>query len=195
MINTKESLPKNAGTFRTYSRLKMDVLNPDPSMITLNDIVRGLSYNSHFSGQTPEFFSIAEHCLITEMLVEKEHPEDIELRLISLLHDASEAYIGDMIHPIKLLFPDFKELELKLQEAIMQKFDLPFSRMPEVKIYDLAAQDHEAVVFYESKYTSQYERSIEYVRFHSPEASKALFERRIAQLLEEYRQIPLDIEK
>lgn len=187
-MKKNKNLPEYAGTFYTYSRIKMDVLNPRVNMIILEDIVKGLAYNSHFSGQTPEFFSIAEHCLITEMLVREHHPEDFELRLIALLHDASEAYIGDMIHPIKILFPEFKELENKLQETIMQAFGLPFERMSEIKIYDLAAQDHEAVVFYDSPSNPQYERSSEYVKFLSPDFVRARFEREISQLIEANRQ-------
>lgn len=157
----KKCLPDYAGTFRTYSGKTINILEPTPDMIELRDIAKGLGYNAHFSGQSPEFFSIAEHCLLTEELVKKEYPKDYELRLIALLHDAAEAYIGDMIHPIKVLFPEFKAMENKLLSVIFEKFNLPYYRLSEVKPFDLQAQDIEAIAFYQ--------RPRKEIRYYNPD--------------------------
>lgn len=184
----KEALPNYAGTFRTYSGKIVNILNPDPGMIDLTDISKGLSYNAHFTGQTPQFFSIAEHCLLTADLVMKQYPEDYELILIALLHDAAEAYIGDMIHPIKLLFPEFKAMENKLLSVIFDKFDLPIERLPEVKPFYLQAQDMEASEFY----ISPSDWPGKGIYYHSPESVYRLFKNSVIEHLKIYNSKPIN---
>ena len=187
-MRKRNILPDYAGTFRTYSGKIMNVLDPAPEMIDLTDISKGLSYNAHFTGQTPQFFSIAEHCLLTEYLVRKQYPEDYQLRLIALLHDAAEAYIGDMIHPIKLLFPEFKAMENKLLAVIFETFNLPIDRLPEVKPFDLQAQDMEASEFYDQPGNWPGKG----IYYHSPESVYRLFKNSVAEHLRIYNSKPIN---
>lgn len=137
------------GCFRTLTGLKFSLTDPKPEMITIEDIAAGLAHKGHYSGLTPKYFSIAEHCLLTERLFANTGDlEDYELRLIALLHDASEAYIGDIIRPLKDLVPEFRNIENKIHEAIFKKFDLPIERLSEIKEFDNQSQDLEASVFY-----------------------------------------------
>lgn len=137
------------GCFRTLTGLKFSLTDPKPEMITIEDIAAGLAHKGHYSGLTPKYFSIAEHCLLTENLCACINDiEDYELRLIALLHDASEAYIGDIIRPLKDLVPEFRNIENKIHEAIFKKFDLPIERLSEIKDLDNQSQYIEACVFY-----------------------------------------------
>lgn len=157
------------GCFRTLTGLKFSLTDPKPEMITIEDIAAGLAHKGHYSGLTPKYFSIAEHCLLTERLFANTGDlEDYELRLIALLHDASEAYIGDIIRPLKDLVPEFRNIENKIHEAIFKKFDLPIERLSEIKEFDNQSQDLEARVFY-----SNGEHSA--IRYLSPERAKAEF--------------------
>jgi hypothetical protein len=135
------------GCMNTFSGKKFDLFKPDPDMVDILDIAKGLSYNSHFGGHCPLFFSIAQHCLMVVHLLPKNSGR--ELKLMALLHDAAEAYIGDMIKPLKLHFPLFKEIEDRIMEAVCVRYGLDYKlMMPQVKKYDLKAQEIEFNVFY-----------------------------------------------
>ena len=79
--------------------------SPDPEQIQIEDIAHALSNLCRFGGHTREFYSVAQH----SVLVSQNVPDD--LRLVGLMHDATEAYCGDMIRPLKNVLPEFKELE------------------------------------------------------------------------------------
>lgn len=138
------------GIINTYSGLQVDLLNPTPDMIDIIDIAKGLAYKAHFAGQTPFYFSIAQHSVLVYNLM-KEKIRDEKMLLFALLHDASEAYIGDMVKPLKNHLPFFREIEDKLMEVICEKYGLDFSRILEIKKYDLISQDLEFRTFYEGK--------------------------------------------
>ena len=90
----------------------------DPEQITLEDIAHGLSNVCRFSGQLYKFYSVAQHCLHV-----CRHMPD-HLKLDALFHDASEAYMGDVPRPVKLLCPDYKKIEAEISEAIRLRFGL-----------------------------------------------------------------------
>ncbi|NDW19453.1 hypothetical protein D0T53_11110 [Dysgonomonas sp. 216] len=143
---------KTDGCFRTFTRKKFNILNPTSDMIDIVDIAKGLAYKPHFSGFSPKFFSIAEHSLLVEEYTRSYHGESCyKLRLEALLHDASEAYTGDMIKPIKNLLPNFVLIEKKIQKAIYRKYGIdPHKNGQEVKFFDNKVQDIEAGVFYDT---------------------------------------------
>lgn len=168
-------LPQEPGCFRTASGITVNILDPKAEMIDLHDIVQGLAYKAHFSGQINQYFSIADHSLLTQRLVECDHPSDYELQLIALLHDASEAYIGDMISPLKSLLPEFKKLEINLLKVIFEKFGLPYNRLPEIKTYDITAQNYEAAIFYDMKDSPYYRYTYMIPRYATPDESARKF--------------------
>jgi len=141
-------LDNSTGWINTYST-EIDLFNPTAEMIKLEDIIHGLAHNPHFNGQSPKFFSIAQHSMLVFSLInnEVENPNS-DLLLAALLHDAAEAYVGDVISPIKKHLPFFKELEDKILKVIFQKFGLDIELMKEVKPFDLMAQDIELNQFY-----------------------------------------------
>jgi hypothetical protein len=153
-MNTLHPFQNLDGHFNTISGIKFSIFDPKPEQIYIQDIAHGLSYNSHFGGQTPEFFSITQHCLLVVSLLPKD--ADIELKLMALMHDAAEAYIGDMIKPLKVHFPKFKEIEDRIMEAIAAKFGLNLDYMKDVKEYDIKAQEIEYRAFYEKSIDMDY---------------------------------------
>ena len=138
------------GIINTFSGLKVDLLNPTADMIDIMDIAKGLAYKAHFAGQTPFYFSIAQHSTLVHDLM-RDEIKDNKMLLLGLLHDASEAYIGDMVKPLKNHLPFFRETEDKLMEVICEKYGLDFSRIHEIKKFDLIAQNLEFKTFYEKK--------------------------------------------
>lgn len=150
-VNHKAGI-KTDGCFRTFTRKKFNILNPTFEMIDIVDIAKGLAYKPHFSGFSPKFFSVAEHCLLVEKLVKNYRGEDnYKLRLHALLHDASEAYTGDMIKPIKNLLPNFVIIEKRIQRKIFKKYEIvPKENEATIKYFDNRVQDIEAGVFYDT---------------------------------------------
>lgn len=95
--------------------------DPDHEQIDIKDIARALSYQCRFTGQTRRFYSVAEHSLWVARLVPQ------PLRLAALLHDAHEAYIGDINTPLKRAIGsngELRKLEVRLMTAIEKKFGI-----------------------------------------------------------------------
>lgn len=137
------------GIINTYSGLLIDLLNPTVDMINIEDIARGLAYKGHFGGQTPFYFSIAQHSMLVSNLMMDEFFGDEKMLLLGLLHDASEAYIGDMVKPLKVHLPNFCEVEDRIMEVICEKYDLDYAALSLVKPFDKKAQEIEFKTFFE----------------------------------------------
>lgn len=105
--------------------------DPHQEDICIEDIAHGLSMECRFGRQLPKFYSVAQHSILTAGLVSKEH------KLAALLHDASEAYIGDMASPTKKQLPDYKKMEATLMKAIAKKFGFEYPLHKEIKEADL----------------------------------------------------------
>jgi|TARA_Y100000310_G_scaffold20001_1_gene19499 hypothetical protein len=115
----------------TYTGLKIDPFNPDPSRICIEDIAHALSMICRFTGHCKYFYSVAQH----SVLVAKRCPD--EMKLTGLLHDASEAYINDISSPVKPGLMNYREIEEELWRAIAGKFGLPHPWVhPKVKEID-----------------------------------------------------------
>ncbi|MFH1495895.1 MAG: phosphohydrolase, partial [Pseudomonadota bacterium] len=102
----------------TYLGNRFYPLEPRIDDVAIEDIAHGLAYQCRFNGQTSAFYSVAQHSLIVASLV----PE--ELRFAALLHDAAEAYLGDMVKPLKVLLPSFSEIEDSVTRIIGERFDV-----------------------------------------------------------------------
>jgi 5'-deoxynucleotidase YfbR-like HD superfamily hydrolase len=108
---------------------RLDLLDPSPLDIEIEDIAHGLARVARWNGQTrgAHSFSVAQHCLLVEAIASHLNPGwSDEWRLTSLLHDAPEYVIGDMISPFKVVMGDaYKAVELRLLGAIHLRFGLP----------------------------------------------------------------------
>lgn len=103
---------------QTFTGKKFDLKNPDPRMVDRRDIAHALSLTCRYSGHCSTLYSVAQHSIHTTELVCKQY------KLDALLHDAAEAYIGDITTPFKWLVPSIKQIEAKIQIVIRQRFNL-----------------------------------------------------------------------
>lgn len=107
-----------------------DFENPEGSTIDIEDIAHALSQICRFTGHTARFYSVAEHSVHCASLVPREH------RLAALLHDAAEAYLGDVSRPLKSILPQYKALEARVEAAVLGRFGLALPLDPCVKEAD-----------------------------------------------------------
>ena len=114
---------------RMLSGRRLDLLDPTPVDIEVEDIAHGLAFVARWNGQTVGDFaySVAEHSLLVEQIFWRLNPKATPAqRLTALLHDAPEYVIGDMISPVKVsVGPGYDDLDKRLAAAIHIRFGLP----------------------------------------------------------------------
>jgi 5'-deoxynucleotidase YfbR-like HD superfamily hydrolase len=119
---------------RMMSGRRLDLLDPSPLDVELEDIAHGLARVARWNGQTQgaHIFSVAQHVMLVEEVACRKTPGlDKRARLALLLHDAPEYVIGDMISPFKAVIGDsYKAVEHRLLAAIHLRFGLP-AKVPE----------------------------------------------------------------
>lgn len=122
---------------RMLSGRRLDLLDPTPVDIEIEDIAHGLAFVARWNGQThgDYAYSVAEHSLLVEALFNRIDPRaPAKWRLAALLHDAPEYVIGDMISPVKAAVgPGYGALDDRLTAAIHIRFGLPAAIPPAVK--------------------------------------------------------------
>ena len=114
-----ETMVRPGSWILTRSGRHIEFQNPDPAKIAIEDIAVALSRECRFSGQTQEFYSVAQHSVLASRIV----PEAFALE--ALLHDATEAFIKDLPSPLKGMLPEYSRIERTLDRAIRRKFGLP----------------------------------------------------------------------
>ncbi|CAI8298561.1 MAG: Uncharacterised protein [Alphaproteobacteria bacterium UBA4588] len=114
---------------RMLSGRRLDILNPSPLDIEIDDIAHGLARVARWNGQTSGKygFSVAQHSVLVEQILSLNAPQLAQKwRLACLLHDAPEYVIGDMITPVKAAIgAPYKKIEALLQKAVHIRFGLP----------------------------------------------------------------------
>ncbi|MBU2959658.1 HD family hydrolase [Citreicella sp. C3M06] len=122
---------------RMLSGRRLDLLDPTPVDIEIEDIAHGLAFVARWNGQTHGDFpySVAEHSLLVEALFCRMNPgATVAQKLTALLHDAPEYVIGDMISPVKAAVgPEYGVLDKRLMAAIHIRFGLPALIPPRLK--------------------------------------------------------------
>lgn len=130
-----------------------DLLNPLPEMVNINDIALSLSAQPHFNGLSQEVINIAQHSILVCELALQE-TNDSKLAFAALMHDAAEAYTGDIIKPIKVLWPEFEtKIENPITKAIFKKYGIDFHLLKEIKDFDIEVQRREFNQFYRNTKT------------------------------------------
>lgn len=131
---------------------RLDLLDPSPMDIEIEDIAHGLARVARWNGQTvgEHAFSVAQHSVVVEDICAHLQPAlEPRWRLAALLHDASEYVIGDMISPFKAaLGLDYKKFEERLETAIHIRFGIPARTPAEIK--RLIKQADRACAFFEA---------------------------------------------
>src|SRR5690606_8094019 len=137
---------------RMLSGRRLDLLDPSPFDIEIEDIAHGLARVARWNGQTigEHAFSVAQHSLVVEEIAAHIRPGlEPKWRLAALLHDASEYVIGDMISPFKsALGSSYKDFESRLEAAIHVRFQLPPQTPQTIKTLIMKAD--KACAFYEA---------------------------------------------
>ena len=125
---------------------RLNLLNPVPEDITIEDIAGSLSKLCRWNGKGSEFFSVAQHCVLVSYLAPK------ELRFAALMHDAAEAYLGDVAKPLKVILgPVYARLENNFEDLICSKFKIARLSMLSVKPWDKLAAEMEFEYLFQGK--------------------------------------------
>lgn len=139
---------QSATTMQTYTGEMFDVFTPNKDQIQTRDISHALSMLCRYGGHSRNFYSVAEHSfLMAEYFFDR---KEYDLARAALLHDATEAYMGDIIRPLKLRLPLYREVENTLQAMIFTKYGIPPEMPEKVKQADLRiVNDERAALLHE----------------------------------------------
>ena len=182
---------------RMLSGRRLDLLDPSPLDIEIEDIAQGLSRVARWNGQTAGdwAFSVAQHSLFVEDLVGQLRPLlPAKWRLAALLHDAAEHVLGDLITPFKAAIgQDYKVMEKRLLSAIQLRFSLP-AELP-INVAQLIKRADKGAAFFEATLLAGFERtealkffgrplgfSVRQLQPLAPPAAKTAFLERFAAL-------------
>lgn len=131
--NNSQAVSARIGDWmQTYTGRQFWPIDPRPEEIEIEDIAHALSMMCRYNGHCRTFYSVAEHSVIVSEHVPKEHA------LWALLHDASEAYIADIVRPAKRFIVGYHEAETRIMNAVCERFGLSPTIPAEVKRVDNA---------------------------------------------------------
>ena len=113
----------------TYTGVEFFPLDPEPGKVWLADVAHHLSMTCRYRGATRWFYSVAEHSVEVSARAQALPHEGRDWRMVGtwgLLHDAAEAYLCDMVSPLKRCLPEFVEYEERVTRAVAERFGLPW---------------------------------------------------------------------
>lgn len=125
---------------QTYTGLEFNFMDPDPSTVCVEDIAHALSRLCRFTGHTPQHYSVAQHSVLVSQNIHSAYAFE------GLMHDAAEAYVGDVSAPAKIMMrrlvgprvvSPYDRLEQLVWRTIARRFKLPFELHTRVKTSDL----------------------------------------------------------
>lgn len=128
---------------RTYTGKYVNVFNPDPETICIEDIAHALSNLCRFGGHTPRFYSVAQHSLTCLNQARFDGITDNNVLLSILMHDAAEAYLCDLPRPIKKRITEYETIENNLMRVISDKYKFQMPEFIGFEKYDDAALKRE----------------------------------------------------
>ena len=169
---------------RMLSGRRLDLLDPSPLDIEVEDIAHGLARVARWNGQTSgaHIFSVAQHTLLVETVMRAQSPRiDVRLRLAALIHDAPEYVIGDLISPFKAaLSLDYRAFEAKLLAAIHVRFGLP-AELPDNVVKSIKRADRIAA-YYEATGLAGFSQAEARKFFGQPRGLSAPLVQRLSRL-------------
>lgn len=116
-----------ATAMRVRSGGFFDLANPRADDVRLSDIACGLARICRFGGQPEQFYSVAEHCVHAARHAQR-YGYKLGFEQAVLMHDAAEAYVGDVIRPVRRMVPGFVDVERAVICAIIERFELPMGQ-------------------------------------------------------------------
>lgn len=128
-----------AGFYVTHTGQKVVPSNIETVKLSLEDIAHHLTKVQRYGGALPldRYYSVAEHSIhMAEYALRCRVPNRIDIARFCLMHDASEAYLGDMVSGLKRILPDYKEIEKRLETQIELKYKLDRKYKKQVKVID-----------------------------------------------------------
>lgn len=138
MKNRRIITDSREGKINSYMGEVIDFINPTAEMIFAQDIAQGLGNICRFGGQIEKFYSVAQHSVLVSLL------SPPHFKVAALLHDAPEAYLGDVITPLKhLISQQYLPLEKKMTQAIFDCFGVSIKLLDAIKFYDMIAYQME----------------------------------------------------
>jgi hypothetical protein len=105
-------------TIITVEGTYFDFTDPDSAQYTIRSIAHALSFVCRFGGHCRKFYSVAQHCVLLSYIV----PEEYALE--GLLHEAGEPFCGDMPSPLKMLLPEYKVIEKRVEASVLKRFGI-----------------------------------------------------------------------
>ena len=139
--------------YTTYMGKRIDPLSPCADGIDIRDIAHALSLLCRANGHFPSFYSVAQHSVFC-MREAEARGYSPRVQLMCLLHDASEAYISDIIRPVKRILSGYSEIENNLLSAIFEKYLSPIPSEEELRLVseiDDALLYHEFIFYMDAK--------------------------------------------
>ena len=141
---------RQVGSIATLSGRSVDLLNPDPLSFEIQDIVNALARVCRFAGhigiagvETSTVYSVAEHSVLLTYWCEDQGLSR-RVQRAALMHDAAEAYLGDMPTPLKAVLPDYRKIEARFETALRERFDyVDKNDIPVLVEADMAIQTDE----------------------------------------------------
>ena len=115
---------------QVFSGRRLDLISPKPDGICIEDIAHSLSLQCRYNGHCKRFYGVADHSIrMVWALPDKFAPW-------ALLHDSAEAYVSDMVRPLKRLLPGFRKIEDRILRVIAEKFELEWPMPEEIHTID-----------------------------------------------------------
>lgn len=138
MSQTPDTFGCINNTIKVAAGHYVDLAKPDPATIDIQSIAAALSKICRYGGHCPRFYSVAEHCIHATNLAVADGCSLREQQAV-FMHDAAEAYIGDMVKPLKFLLPGYSTIEDRVEFAIENALGVNFVRCHDtIKRYDRA---------------------------------------------------------
>lgn len=142
----------NRAPYRTHSGRMLDLSLPDPDVLDLEDIAHNLARVCRFGGAVDGFYSVASHSVYVARRLQAEYGTRNRIAAAGLLHDATEAYLGDVTSGLKRLFPDYRELERRWEYAVERRYGVAIVENLIVKEADIRARYAEARDLFSNPY-------------------------------------------
>lgn len=176
---TAHSQPIKGPTIALRSGSYFNFEDPAGSEFTISDIAHGLAHICRFTGHCIAFYSVAEHSVWCSRIAPKGY------ELAALMHDAAEAFIGDVAKPLKQLLPDYARIEQRVEAAVFDRFGLPRDMPEPVKIIDkqmLRTEQEQAMRNRDSWYWADTRSAPVRLEFWSPGRASFEFTKRYREL-------------